>query len=86
MFQILTKDSVTVRVDAVVYYRIRDAVMSVCNIDDVKKSTRYVPLTYKVHVPLTLGRRWPPSPQYEKVAILTKHCQPVLIFAVGNCN
>jgi len=43
--EILTKDSVTVRVDAVVYYRIRDAVMSVCNIDDVKKSTRLLAMT-----------------------------------------
>ena len=43
--QILTKDSVTVTVDAVVYYRIRDAIMSVCNVDDVQKATKLLAQT-----------------------------------------
>ena len=43
--EILTKDSVTVTVDAVVYYRIRDAVASVCNVDDVQKATKLLAQT-----------------------------------------
>lgn len=38
--QILTKDSVTVAVDAVVYYRICDPCMSVNNVSDAHRSTR----------------------------------------------
>ncbi|XP_063691209.1 stomatin-like [Bolinopsis microptera] len=43
--EILTKDSVTVTVDAVVYYRIHDAIMSVCNVDDVQKATKLLAQT-----------------------------------------
>ena len=43
--QILTKDSVTVTVDAVVYFRIQDAVSSVCNVDNVKTATRLLAQT-----------------------------------------
>lgn len=38
--QILTKDSVTVSVDAVVYFRIFNAVISVINVEDAAKSTK----------------------------------------------
>lgn len=38
--EILTKDSVTVSVDAVVYYRIFNAISSVTNVEDVDRSTR----------------------------------------------
>jgi erythrocyte band 7 integral membrane protein len=36
----LTKDSVTVSVDAVVYFRICNAVISVINVEDAAKSTK----------------------------------------------
>lgn len=38
--KILTKDSVTVSVDAVVYFRIFNAVISVINVEDAAKSTK----------------------------------------------
>ncbi|KPM04033.1 mechanosensory protein-like protein [Sarcoptes scabiei] len=38
--EILTKDSVTVAVDAVVYYRIINATMAVVNVKDVTRATR----------------------------------------------
>ena len=40
--QVLTKDSVTVSVDAVVYYRVSNATVSVANVEDAHSSTRYV--------------------------------------------
>lgn len=43
--EILTKDSVTVSVDAVVYFRISSAVASVCNVEGVQKSTRLLAQT-----------------------------------------
>ena len=36
----MTKDSVTVSVDAVVYFRILNAVISVINVEDAAKSTK----------------------------------------------
>lgn len=43
--QILTKDSVTVSVDAVVYYRVCNATMSVANVANAHQSTRYLAQT-----------------------------------------
>ena len=43
--KILTKDSVTVAVDAVVYFRIFDPIMAVCNIQDAQKATRLLAAT-----------------------------------------
>lgn len=43
--EILTKDSVTITVDAVVYFRIQCAVSSVCNVDNVKNATRLLAQT-----------------------------------------
>ncbi|KAI0243012.1 Mechanosensory protein 2 [Lamellibrachia satsuma] len=43
--QILTKDSVTVSVDAVVYYRIFEPMMSVVNIENASKSTHLLSQT-----------------------------------------
>ena len=40
--QVLTKDSVTVSVDAVVYYRVSNATISVANVEDAHSSTRYI--------------------------------------------
>ena len=40
--QVLTKDSVTVSVDAVVYYRVSNATISVANVEDAHSSTRWV--------------------------------------------
>ena len=39
--QVLTKDSVTVSVDAVVYYRVSNATVSVANVENAHHSTRY---------------------------------------------
>ena len=41
MFQVLTKDSVTVSVDAVVYYRVSNATVSVANVENAHHSTRW---------------------------------------------
>lgn len=38
--EILSKDSVTVSVDAVVYYRISNAIIAVANVEDYNRSTR----------------------------------------------
>ena len=43
--EILTKDSVTVAVDAVVYYKIRDPLTAVCNVQDYAKSTKLLAST-----------------------------------------
>ena len=43
--EILTKDSVTVAVDAVVYYRIRNPLAAVCNVADYAKSTKLLAST-----------------------------------------
>ncbi|CAN7938909.1 unnamed protein product, partial [Ixodes hexagonus] len=42
---ILTKDSVTVAVDAVVYYRIQNATVAVTNVEDYGRSTRLLAAT-----------------------------------------
>jgi regulator of protease activity HflC (stomatin/prohibitin superfamily) len=44
-FQILTKDSVTVAVDAVIYSKIFHPTMSVCNVEDASRSTRLLAAT-----------------------------------------
>ncbi|PFX28160.1 Mechanosensory protein 2 [Stylophora pistillata] len=43
--EILTKDSVTVAVDAVVYFRIHDATMSITNVENANRSTRLLAQT-----------------------------------------
>ncbi|KAK3742897.1 hypothetical protein QZH41_018931, partial [Actinostola sp. cb2023] len=43
--EILTKDSVTVAVDAVVYFRIHNATMSITNVEDANGSTRLLAQT-----------------------------------------
>ena len=43
--EILTKDSVTVTVDAVVYYKIIDPLASVCNVANASSSTRLLAST-----------------------------------------
>ncbi|KAJ8300806.1 hypothetical protein KUTeg_022325 [Tegillarca granosa] len=43
--EILTKDSVTVTVDAVVYARVFDATLSVCNVENAFKSTKLLAAT-----------------------------------------
>ena len=39
--QVLTKNSVTVSVDAVVYYKVSNATVSVANVENAHHSTRY---------------------------------------------
>lgn len=41
----LSKDSVTVAVDAVVYYRVQNATISVTNVEDAARSTRLLSAT-----------------------------------------
>ncbi|XP_021340171.1 mechanosensory protein 2-like, partial [Mizuhopecten yessoensis] len=43
--EVLTKDSVTVAVDAVVYYRVQNATMSITNVEDANRSTRLLAAT-----------------------------------------
>merc|ERR1711973_163457 len=43
--EILTKDSVTVAVDAVVYYKISNPMSAVCNVEDFSKSTKLLAST-----------------------------------------
>lgn len=43
--EILTKDSVTVSVDAVVYYNVRDPIKAVCNVMNFAQSTKLLALT-----------------------------------------
>ena len=43
--EILTRDSVTVSVDAVVYYRISNAIVSVANVENAHHSTRLLAQT-----------------------------------------
>ena len=52
--EILTKDSVTVAVDAVVYFRIFNAVISITNVEDAAKSTKLLAATTLRNVGLTL--------------------------------
>ena len=44
--QILTKDSVTIHVDAVVYYKIYDPIISITNIINVGVATRLLAQTH----------------------------------------
>ncbi len=43
--QVLSKDSVTVAVDAVVYYRVSNATISITNVEDAARSTRLLAAT-----------------------------------------
>ena len=43
--QVLTRDSVTVSVDAVVYYRVSNATVSVANVENAHHSTRLLAQT-----------------------------------------
>jgi len=45
LLQVLTKDSVTVSVDAVVYYRVSGAIVSVANVENAHHSTRLLAQT-----------------------------------------
>lgn len=45
ILQVLTKDSVTVAVDAVVYYRIYNPIVSVTNVENADRSTRLLAAT-----------------------------------------
>ena len=43
--KVLSRDSVTVAVDAVVYYRVLNATMSVINVSDANRSTQLLAMT-----------------------------------------
>ena len=45
LFQILTKDSVTVNVDAIMYYKVSNATSAISNVDDYSQSTRLLAAT-----------------------------------------
>ena len=43
--EILTRDSVTITVDAVTYFRIANPIASVCNVEDINRSTKLLAAT-----------------------------------------
>lgn len=43
--EILTKDSVTVHVDAIMYYKVYNAISAISNVDDYSQSTRLLAAT-----------------------------------------
>ena len=43
--EILTKDSVTVRVDAVVYYRVSNPFLAICSVENYDNSTKLLAQT-----------------------------------------
>ena len=43
--KILTKDSVTVHVDAIMYYKVYNAISAISNVDDYSQSTRLLAAT-----------------------------------------
>ena len=43
--EILTRDSVTISVDAVVYYQVSNPLSAICNNDDYNRSTRLLAQT-----------------------------------------
>ena len=45
LFQILSKDSVTVFVNAIMYYRVKDPISAVANVDDYSGSARLLAAT-----------------------------------------
>ena len=45
VLQILTKDSVTVYVNAIMYYKVKDATSAVANVDDYSGSARLLAAT-----------------------------------------
>ncbi len=45
LYKVLTRDSVTVSVDAVVYYRVSNATISVANVENAHHSTRLLAQT-----------------------------------------
>ena len=45
LIQILTKDSVTVHVDAIMYYKVYNAISAISNVDDYGQSTRLLAAT-----------------------------------------
>ena len=45
LFQILTKDSVTVFVNAIMYYKVANAIHAVANVDDYSGSARLLAAT-----------------------------------------
>ena len=57
IFQILTKDSVTVFVNAIMYYKVANAIHAVANVDDYGGSSRLLAATTLRNVlgTLTLG-------------------------------
>ena len=57
VFQILTKDSVTVFVNAIMYYKVKNAIHAVANVDDYGGSARLLAATTLRNVlgTMTLG-------------------------------
>ena len=45
LFQILTKDSVTVFVNAIMYYKVKDATSAMANVDDYSGSAQLLAAT-----------------------------------------
>ncbi len=58
LLQILSKDSVTVAVDAVVYFRISNATVSVTNVEDAARSTKLLAQTTLRNILGTISVLW----------------------------
>ena len=59
--QILTKDSVTVHVDAIMYYKVSNAICAISNVDDYGQSTRLLAATtlrYNIEKYILPARAW----------------------------
>jgi erythrocyte band 7 integral membrane protein len=56
-FQILSKDSVTVFVNAIMYYRVKDPISAVANVDDYSGSARSARLLAATTLRNVLGTR-----------------------------
>ena len=77
--EILTKDSVTVAVDAVVYFRIFNAVISITNVEDAAKSTKLLAATTLRNVRFSLHSPFDFAIELSFQVLGTKTLQDILI-------
>ena len=67
VFQILTKDSVTVHVDAIMYYKVSNAICAISNVDDYGQSTRLLAATTLRYIRQTLSDEAGPTSLCAKI-------------------
>ena len=90
--QILTKDSVTVFVNAIMYYKVKNAIHAVANVDDYSGSARLLAATTLRNVLGTmnlgdiLSQRESIAKEMQVKSIIYCHCyvlfSPALLFCV----